>query len=328
MEVEDFSILVTGGAGYIGSHIVKRLCDLGYSVLVIDDLSRGNKWAVDERATFHSIDLSKRSHFLAGISVSHNVKAVIHLAAYAYVGESAEKPLMYYENNCKATLNVLKLMNEAGVKNIIFSSTCSTYGNPEYLPIDEEHRINPINPYADSKLICEKYIKDCSTNYYIFKYFNVCGNDKKYNIGEHHDPEPHVLPILIDCALKGKEFTVNGDDFDTEDGTCVRDYINVLDLVTAHVTALERLLFNSDKCRTINLGTAKGYSILELIKIVEECTGKNIKYNIGPRRDGDPSKLVASYDLANKLLKWKPSIDIIESVKDMIEWNYMKNLRM
>jgi len=328
LKVGKFSILVTGGAGYIGSHIVKKLCDLGYSVVVIDNLSRGNEWAIDKRVTFLNNDLSSHNYFSANLLDSHNVKAVIHLAGYAYVGESKRNPLMYYENNCQPTLGVLRMMYDCNIKNIIFSSTCSTYGNPEYLPIGENHPMNPINPYADSKSICERFIKECGMDYYIFKYFNVCGNDKKYDIGEHHEPEPHVLPILIDCAFTGKEFTINGNDFDTKDGTCVRDYINVLDLVNAHITALEKLLLNIDKCKTINLGTAKGYSILELIKIVENCTGKKIRCKVGPRRDGDPSELVASYDLANKLLKWKPSIDIIESVEDMIEWHYIKSLRI
>jgi UDP-glucose 4-epimerase len=329
LKIEDSSILVTGGAGYIGSHVVRKLCNLGYRVVVVDNLSRGNRWSVDKRAKFIKTDIGLGNYFLGGVLSSNNVKAVIHLAAYAYVGESLEKPLMYYKNNCGATLGILSSMKEANVENIIFSSTCSSYGNPEYLPIDEKHQINPINPYASSKIMCEDYIKDCDVNYYIFRYFNVCGNDKSYNIGEHHNPEPHVLPILIDCALNDKEFTVNGDNFNTEDGTCVRDYINVLDLVDAHVAALERILFNSNECnKTVNLGTSKGYSILELIKIVEKCSGKKVRYKIGPRRDGDPSKLVASYNLANKHLKWKPSIGIMESVEDIIEWHYMKNLCM
>ena len=297
-------ILVTGGAGYIGSHVVLLLCDEGHDIIVLDNLSLGTKEAVDKRAVFiegsilNNEDLSKS---LPG------VEAVIHLAAFKSAGESMQNPQKYSENNVLGSKNLLRSMVEENVKNIIFSSTAAVYGLPKYLPLDEKHPLKPINHYGYTKLQTEKtidlYSKDKQIKYINFRYFNAAGYDANGRIITLEKNPANLIPSVMEVAAgKRDKLLVYGNDFDTNDGTGIRDYVHVSDLARAHLAALE--LISRHESATINLGSEKQYSVMDVIKLTENITGKEIPYEIVGRREGDPDKIYASSENAQNILKW------------------------
>lgn len=321
------NILVAGGAGYIGSHTVKYLLKNNYNVVVVDNLVYGHKEAVLTR-NFEQMDLADKSA-LDKVFKKYKIDAVIHFAAFAYVGESVTNPQKYYRNNVVNTLNLLDTMIENGVKHIVFSSTCATYGNPQYIPIDEEHPKNPINTYGRTKLMIEQIMADYETAYGIkyaaLRYFNAAGADAQGELGEEHNPETHLIPLVLK-AIKGEipEVTVFGTDYDTADGTCIRDYIHVEDLADAHVKAVEKL-FETQKSYCINLGTGIGISVKEVINAAEKVTGKKVPLVYGCRRAGDPAKLCASNQKAKELLNWNPKYtDIHEIIATAWLWEQKK----
>ncbi len=290
------TVLVTGGAGYIGSHACKALSEAGYTPVVYDNLSRGHRDAV-KWGPFEQGDILDRER-LTGVLKRHRPCGVLHFAAFAYVGESTSEPSMYYRNNVVGMHTLLEAMREAGTQRLVFSSSCATYGIPETVPIPVEHPQRPINPYGQTKLICEKMIKDYAPayglRYAILRYFNAAGADPDGELGERHDPETHLIPLAIHAAVKRKPMLkVFGDDYPTEDGTCVRDYVHVSDLAAAHVRALEHLRGQRESV-TVNLGTGTGYSIMEVLKTIKRVLGRNVPYEIVSRREGDPPELVAS----------------------------------
>ncbi|MCG1020146.1 UDP-glucose 4-epimerase GalE [Sutcliffiella horikoshii] len=318
-------ILVTGGAGYIGSHVVKLLLDSNFEVLVIDNLSTGFKKAVDNRAIFVEADLGNKEE-LDKMFIKFNITGVIHFAASAYVGESVLKPQKYYKNNVITTINLLEAMLSHKVEKIIFSSSCAVYGNPTGQVIIETEKNNPINPYGHTKLICEKILENYSRAYnltYInLRYFNVAGGHPTGVIGEYHNPETHLIPRVLEHLLgKYKDIRIFGNDYPTKDGTCIRDYIHVMDLAEAHKLALVALLKNHTINEVFNLGIGKGYSVKEVISKCEEVSGikANIRYE--NRRIGDPAMLVASADKAKNELGWVPKYDINHMVSSAWKWH-------
>ncbi len=319
------SILLTGGAGYIGSHTAKLLCQKGYRPVVFDNLSIGHQWAVN-RGPFVKADLADKDQIRQTLE-DYEIEAVVHLAASAYVGESMENPRKYFRNNVVNSTNLLEAMDDAGVKKIVFSSTCALYGNPETLPLTESHRKHPINPYGDSKLFVEHMLKwhgeVYGLNWTALRYFNAGGADPDCEIGEDHDPETHLIPLVIYAALgKIKQLKVFGTDYETPDGTAIRDYIHVNDLASAHLAALEKLDKKSTE-NVFNLGTGIGNSVKEVIKSVEKITGLKVPFQESPRRMGDPPALVADSQLARNKLGWVPSC---QSLDDIVEtaWNWHK----
>lgn len=321
------TILVAGGAGYIGSHTVKYLIDHNYKVVVLDNLVYGHKEAVLTE-NFELVDLADKKA-IDKVFEKYNIDAVIHFAAYAFVGESVVEPKKYYHNNVVNTINLLDSMIEHGVKNIVFSSTCATYGNPLYTPIDEKHSQNPINPYGNTKLMIEKIMADYDTayglKYFALRYFNAAGCDAQGELGESHTPETHLIPLVLK-AIKGEipKITVFGTDYDTEDGTCIRDYIHVEDLADAHMLAVEKLLTDG-KSHCINLGTGIGTSVKEIITAAEDVTGQKVPLVYGERRAGDPAKLYAANNMSKEILGWNPKYtDIKEIIKTAWTWEQNK----
>jgi len=319
-------ILVTGGAGYIGSHFVKYLIENGKDVLALDNLSRGHIEAVHPKAKFEKADILNYDNLVDAIK-KYPIDAVVHFAAFAYVGESVEKPEMYYQNNVVGSFNLIKAVKECGIKKFVFSSTCSLYGNPYKVPISEDEPTKPINPYAETKLMIEKILHDfdCAygLKYAALRYFNAAGADFEGKIGESHEPETHLIPIVLEAALgKREKVTIFGEDYETQDGTCIRDYIHIYDLADAHLKALEYLecFKQSD---VFNLGTGSGYSVKEIIKTAEKVTGKYIKTEVSKRRAGDPAKLVADNKKAKSVLKWVPKYNLEEIIDSA--WNWHKN---
>ena len=320
------NILVTGGAGYIGSHFVDYLIKSGYYPVIIDNLSRGHRESVNDNIQFEVIDLLDFTTLNKFIK-ENKFDAVVHFAAFAYVGESVEIPEVYYQNNVIGSYNLIRACVESGIKNFIFSSTCSIYGNPVKVPISENQFSNPINPYANTKLVIEMLLKDFETAYGMknvsLRYFNAAGANPDGKIGESHEPEPHLIPIVLNTALgKRDKVLVFGNDYETPDGTCIRDYIHVVDLADAHLKAIEYLV-DGNKSAIINLGTGKGNSVLEIINNAESVTGKKIEYEIVSRRAGDPAVLVADNTKAKNVLGWTPKY----SIENIIEhaWNWHKN---
>ncbi|MBC8214219.1 MAG: UDP-glucose 4-epimerase GalE [Candidatus Marinimicrobia bacterium] len=317
-------ILVTGGAGYIGSHTCKLLAKHGYTSIVYDNLSRGNKWSV-KWGIFIQGNISDQNK-LRKIFQKYNPIAVIHFAGYAYVGESVEFPNLYYSNNVVGTSNLLEAMRLECIQNIVFSSTCATYGIPNSIPIIEDHQQNPVNPYGRTKLIIEKMLKDYNKaynlNYVALRYFNAAGADPEGDIGEVHNPESHLIPILLDVALGKRDVVeIYGTDYETEDGTCIRDYIHVNDLGMAHISALDYLL-KGEKSICLNLGTGKGYSVNQVIKATESITGKKISVRTVNRREGDPPVLVsASKLIKNKLRLSNNYLSLDEQIEDAWKWH-------
>lgn len=321
------TILVAGGAGYIGSHTVKYLLKNNYKVIVLDNLVYGHKGAVLTE-NFEQVDLADKNA-VNQVFKKYKIDAVIHFAAYTYVGESVTNPQKYYWNNVVNTLNLLDAMVENNVKNIVFSSTCATYGNPQYMPLDEKHPQSPINPYGKTKFMMEQIMADYETAYGLkyaaLRYFNAAGADADAQLGESHDPETHLIPLVLK-AIKGDipEIKVFGTDYDTPDGTCIRDYIHVEDLADAHMKALEKL-FETQKSYGLNLGTGIGTSVKEILKAAEEVTCKKVPTVFADRRAGDPAILYAANNLAKETLGWKPKYtDIKEIIKTAWDWEVNK----
>jgi UDP-glucose 4-epimerase len=324
--ISNATILVVGGAGYIGSHVVHDLYKHGYSVIVYDNLSNGHREAVLAQP-FICGDISD-SEKLNNIFLNNNISSVMHFSAYAYVGESMENPEKYYKNNVSGTINLLSVMLKNNVKNFIFSSTCATYGNPIYVPIDEKHPQNPINPYGASKYMIERIIKDYSyaygLKYMILRYFNAAGAHPDGIIGESHSVETHLIPLVLKTLTGEKEnIRIFGADYDTFDGTCIRDYIHVCDLAIAHRLSLE-IILSGGKSECINLGTGKGNSVKEVISACEKVTGLKAISIFSGKRIGDPPILIASNKYSKSILNFTPNyIDIHDIVKTA--WYWEKN---
>lgn len=312
-------ILVIGGAGYIGSHSVKWLRSQGYKVLVLDNLVYDHQDIVNQalKADLVIGDISDQE-LLAHIFSHYEISAVIHFAAYINVGESVTNPAKYYRNNVVGTLTLLDAMVKAGVKHLVFSSTCAVYGTPQFIPLTELHPQSPINPYGKSKLMVEQMLADFDHAYglksIIFRYFNAAGADPSGQLGEDHNPETHLIPLVLQTALgKRDAISIFGTDYDTPDGTCIRDYIHVNDLAEAHVLGLEYLL-EHNKSEAFNLGNGNGFSVKEVIDTAEKVTGRAIKRIECERRPGDPPVLVGSSEKARQLLGWNPKYPSLEDI--------------
>ena len=321
-------ILVTGGAGYIGSHCALALLKLGYDVCIFDNLSTGHIQTIDALSKIKDVkfiqgDLLNECEIKA-VFVENKIDAVIHFAAFSQVGESVVNPAKYYKNNVVGTLNLLEAMRENGVSKIVFSSTAATYGEPVRIPIDENHPQNPINPYGQSKLMIEKIMDDYDRAYGLksvrLRYFNVAGADSQARIGEWHEPETHLIPNILKSSFGGnRTFQMYGDDYNTKDGTCVRDYINIEDLAQAHLLALE-YLNNGGNTDYFNLGTKEGNSVKEVFTACEDVIGKSIAVEIKPRRAGDPASLVADNSKAKEVLHWIPENNLHISIQTAFNW--------
>ncbi|CUH94977.1 UDP-glucose 4-epimerase [Propionispora sp. 2/2-37] len=318
-------IVVLGGAGYIGSHAVYQLIGRGYEVVVIDNLQTGHAGAVPEGAVFYQGDIRDKA-FLQQVFAKESVDAVMHFAAHSIVGQSMVEPLRYFDNNVYGTQVLLEVMNEYGVKWIVFSSTAATYGEPEQIPITEDMATCPTNAYGETKLTMEKMMKWCDLAYGIkyvsLRYFNVAGARKTAEIGEDHAAETHLIPIVLQVALgKREHITIFGEDYDTDDGTCIRDYIHVEDLIEAHILAVHYLQQGGDS-EIFNLGSNQGFSVRQIIEAARKVTGHPIPVRAGGRRAGDPSKLVAASAKAKAVLGWQPRhIDIVEIITDAWNWH-------
>jgi UDP-glucose 4-epimerase len=315
------TVLVTGGAGYIGSHAVLALKEAGYRVVVLDNLVYGHLDIVETvlDVEFVQGDIGDRP-LLDQLFQTYPIDAVIHFAAYAYVGESVTNPAKYYRNNVVGTLTLLEAMVQAEVFKIVFSSTCASYGNPHQIPIPEDHPQSPINPYGMSKLMVEQILEDFDRAYGLrsvrFRYFNAAGADPQGRIGEDHCPETHLIPLVLLTALGQREhITVFGTDYKTPDGTCIRDYIHVTDLADAHILGLKYLL-DDGETSVFNLGNGEGFSVKEVITAAREVTGLPIAVEEGPRRPGDPAILIGSATKARKVLGWDPQYNQIEVILD------------
>lgn len=318
------AILVLGGAGYIGSHAVDQLVNKGYEVVVVDSLFTGHKAAVHEKAKFYEGDIRDKV-FLNNVFEQEAIDGVMHFAAFSLVGESVEKPLKYFNNNVYGMQVLLEVMKDHDVKHIVFSSTAATYGEPEVVPIAEDMPTNPKNPYGESKLMMEKMMKWCDNaygmKYVALRYFNVAGAKADASIGEDHDPETHLVPIILQVALGQRDsLKIFGDDYATPDGTCIRDYVQVEDLIAAHILALEYLKAGNPS-DAFNLGSNDGYSVKEMLEAARAVTGKEIPAEVVPRRAGDPAQLVAASEKARNVLGWQPAYT---DIKDIIRtaWNW------
>ena len=314
------SILVCGGAGYIGSHTVYKLIEPGKDVVIIDNLQSGHIGAVHPKAKFYKGDIRDAS-ILDKIFTENKIESIVHFAANSLVGESMEKPLLYFNNNVYGMQILLESMVKHNIKNIVFSSTAAVYGEPKRVPILEDDETNPANTYGETKLTMEKMMKWCNKaygiNYVALRYFNVAGSLGDGSIGEDHNPETHLIPLILQVPLKKREFiSVYGTDYPTPDGTCIRDYIHVLDLADAHIKAVEYLEAGNES-NIFNLGNGVGFSVKEMIEAAKEATGKEIKVVLGDRRAGDPAQLIASSEKANKILGWTPKFtDVKDIIKD------------
>jgi UDP-glucose 4-epimerase len=331
MSSEKPCILVTGGAGYIGSHTVLALLQAGYEVIILDNLVYGHRDLVEKVLQVELIegDTGDRP-LLDNLFSTRNIAAVMHFSAYAYVGESVTDPAKYYRNNVVGTLTLLEAMLAASIKKFVFSSTCATYGVPEIVPIPEDHPQNPINPYGATKLMVERILSDFHTAYDFksvrFRYFNAAGADPNGRLGEDHNPETHLIPLVLQTALGKREFiSIFGTDYPTPDGTCIRDYIHVNDLADAHVLGLKYLLDGGDS-EVFNLGNGNGFSVREVIETAKLVTGREIPIKECDRRPGDPPSLIGSGDKARKILNWQPQYS---SLKDILvhswQWHQQRH---
>jgi len=327
--------MVTGGAGYIGSHAVKRLLEDGQTVVVVDNLFRGHAEAIEAlqafkpgKLHFSETDTADKDT-LVGLMREHNIDTVMHFAALAYVGESVTEPLLYYRNNTASALSMIEACDEVGIERLVFSSTCATYGEPPKVPMDESTPQAPISPYGVSKLHVEHILKDYANAcriagkpfaYAALRYFNVAGSDPDTLIGEDHEPETHLIPVILEAALGTRDkIMIFGTDYDTPDGTCIRDYIHVCDLIDAHVTVMNALKPGDE--RFYNLGIGKGYSVREIIESVKRVTGKDFTVEETDRRPGDPAALFADPTKINTELGWSAShTDIDEIVRTAYKW--------
>lgn len=321
------TVLVLGGAGYIGSHAVDRLIEKGYDVAVVDNLITGHRAAVNPKARFYQGDVRDQD-FLNNVFDQEDIEGVMHFAAFSIVPESMEKPLKYFDNNTAGMVSLLEVMNKHHVKRIVFSSTAATYGEPKQIPIKETDPQIPTNPYGESKLMMEKIMRWSDKAYGIkfvaLRYFNVAGAKPDGSIGEDHHPETHLVPIILQVAAgERKELSIFGDDYPTKDGTNVRDYVQVVDLADAHILALEYLKAGHDS-DAFNLGSSTGFSNKEMLEAARKVTGKEIPAKMAPRRAGDPSTLIATSDKARKVLNWQPQYD---NVEDIIRtaWNWKQS---
>ncbi len=321
-------ILVTGGAGYIGSHCVMALLENNNDVVIFDNLSTGHIETVQTLQKYGNVEFQQGdlTNFddINSVFKNFNIEKVVHFAAFSQVGESVVNPQKYYINNVCGTINLLRAMLENNVKKIVFSSTAATYGEPVYIPIDEKHPQNPINPYGQSKLMIEKIMDDYNKAYGLksvrLRYFNVAGADLKSRIGEWHDPETHLIPNILKSTFNnGKTFQMFGDDYDTKDGTCVRDYINVEDLAQAHLLAL-KYLDEGGETNFFNLGTNDGNTVKEVFAACEKVTQKDIPVEMKPRRAGDPASLVADNNKTKENLNWNPKHTLEESIQSAYTW--------
>lgn len=320
-------ILIVGGAGYIGSHTNKALTEAGYETIVLDNLSYGHEEAI-KWGKFCKCDL-KDVDELDKVFQEHDITAVMHFSSFIEVGESVQNPEKYYTNNVVNTMNLLKVMLKHDVKKFIFSSTCATYGIPQKIPLVEDHPQNPINPYGWTKLMVERILKDYDTAYglksVILRYFNASGADKSGEIGEAHNPESHLIPLILDAAIgKREDIKIFGTDYDTPDGTCIRDYIHVTDLADAHVLALQ-YLEEGNNSNEFNLGNGQGFSVREVIDSVKKVTGRDFKVVETDRREGDPAILIGSSKKAKDTLNWNPQYVEIDKIVESA-WNWHKNL--
>lgn len=311
------NILVTGGAGYIGSHATKILLEQGHTVSVIDSLVTGYKQAVDTRANFYHINI-KDKDLVVDVLKKDQIDCVIHFAAFSLVGESMVDPLKYYENNVQGTKVLLEAMIEADVKRIVFSSTAAVYGEHKTMPITEEYSEQPTNTYGETKLAMEKMMKWADVahgvKYIALRYFNVAGAYHTGEIGESHNPETHLIPLILQVPLGKREYIgIFGDDYDTPDGTCIRDYIHIEDLISAHILAVEKLMGGSNS-NYYNLGSGEGYSVKEMIEAARKVTNHPIEARVTPRRSGDPALLIASSLKAQKELGWKRKYNNVEDI--------------
>lgn len=318
------TILIVGGAGYIGSHINKSLTQKGYRTIVVDNLVAGHREFV-KWGEFHLCDLSDMDA-LRAVFAGRGISAVMHFCAFTFVGESVENPQKYYQNNVANTLNLLRVLREFGVDKFIFSSTAAIFGNPVMVPISEDHPLEPINPYGRSKLMVERVLADYARAYGLryaaLRYFNAAGADPDCEVGEWHDPETHLIPLVLDAALgKRESLAIFGTDYDTPDGTCVRDYIHVTDLAAAHIGALEHLA-RGGASDVFNLGNGTGFSVREIIDTARKVTGRDIPVQEKGRRAGDPAVLIADSAKAMSVLNWKPAhADIGEIVETAWRWH-------
>jgi UDP-glucose 4-epimerase len=320
------NVLVTGGAGYIGSHAVKRLLAAGHTVVVLDNLGRGHKEALPPKVPFVQLDL-RQTDAVATAMGYHRIDCVMHFAALAYVGESVHDPLSYYDNNTGGSISLLRAMSEAGVQRLVFSSTCATYGEPEQMPIVEHFAQKPINPYGWSKLFVERVLTDYATansefSFAALRYFNVAGCAADGTLGEDHDPETHIIPVLLNAALgKVPEVTIFGEDYPTPDGTCIRDYIHVEDLVDAHIAVMEAL--RPGQQRFYNLGIGQGQTVRQVVEAAKRVTGIDFKVRTGPRRPGDPPQLFANADKIKRELGWQAKYTDIHAIVETA-WRWFK----
>lgn len=319
-------VLVTGGAGYIGSQTVKELSREGHEPVVLDDLSEGHRQAV-RGAPLVVLSLADREG-LRALFEEEPIDAVVHFAAHCYVGESMEDPLKYYRNNVANAMNLLEACVESGVKRFVFSSTCATYGEPRSTPLREDHPQEPVNVYGETKLVVEKILRDVSRahglRYVALRYFNAAGADPDGELGEDHDPETHLIPLVLQVAQgKRKEIRVFGEDYDTPDGTCIRDYIHTVDLARAHILALDRLAAGGES-DAFNVGTGTGYSVREVIECARAVTGRPIPAAIDGRRPGDPARLVAGNEKIRGVLGWEPRYPSLEDVV-RTAWKWHRN---
>ncbi|MCI5639832.1 MAG: UDP-glucose 4-epimerase GalE [Lachnospiraceae bacterium] len=320
-------ILVLGGAGYIGSHTVRELIDAGEDVVIIDNLETGHIEAVHEKAVFYQGDIRDKA-FVDSVLDKEDIDAVIHFAANSLVGESMTNPLKYYDNNLYGTKVLLESMVEHGVNKIVFSSTAATYGEPERIPILETDRTEPTNPYGETKLSMEKMMKWTDKahglRYVALRYFNACGAHVDGTIGEAHNPETHLIPLILQVPNGQREkISIYGDDYDTKDGTCVRDYIHVTDLAQAHILAVKYLMAGNES-NVFNLGNGVGFTVKEVIETARKVTGHPIPAETTPRRGGDPARLIASSDKAKEVLGWKPEHADLEEII-ATAWKWHKN---
>lgn len=330
MGLQEHPILVVGGAGYIGSHTVKHLRGAGYPVFILDDLSTGH-----ERLAIAALGGSEKnlyrgsssdSKLVSEILTKNKINTVYHFAARAWVGESVENPILYYQRNVAETVSLLDTMIKNKVLNFIFSSTCSVYGIPQVDRIDENQPKNPINPYGKSKLMVEEILKDLSKahglNAAILRYFNAAGADSEGILGEYHDPETHLIPNAILSSLGKKEtLTVFGNDYKTKDGSCIRDYIHVEDLANAHKLAMLYILKNPG-CHDFNLGSENGDSVFDVIKMIEKVIGKKLEFKLGSRREGDPPMLVGNSKKSHAILNWKANHNLESIIRSAYQWHY------
>jgi UDP-glucose 4-epimerase len=308
-------ILITGGAGYIGSTTAHLLVRRGYRVDVVDDLSHGYQHNV-QSLPFHKINLRDTAS-LSDLLALEQFDAVIHFAAYIAVGESTEKPELYFSNNLGGTVSLLDAMAKARIKRLVFSSTAAVYGIPTVIPIPEDAPLVPINPYGESKLAVERILgwldRYSGLRSIALRYFNACGSDPESRVGEEHDPETHLIPLLLEAVRTGNPVRIFGDDYDTPDGTCIRDYIHVADLAETHVLALERLLAGGSS-DVFNVGTGSGHSVLEVLRAVESVTGAKVPFTISARRAGDPAALVANSDKLKQAFHWTPKFSALDHI--------------